>query len=86
MVREEVMEILAPFAAPRRRNSTSRRLVSIRSPPSREAINSAVPMRKTDLWRTDSNVPLCYHCGSPGRVLRYYIERRQIFADSRAAP
>ncbi|GBN32945.1 hypothetical protein AVEN_43418-1 [Araneus ventricosus] len=41
-------------------------------------------MRKTDLWRTDSNVPLCYHCGRPGHVLRYCRERRQIFADSRA--
>ncbi|GBN89137.1 hypothetical protein AVEN_148479-1 [Araneus ventricosus] len=42
-------------------------------------------MRKTDLWRTDRNVPLCYHCGRPGHVLRYCRERRQIFADSRAA-
>ncbi|GBN69328.1 hypothetical protein AVEN_36034-1 [Araneus ventricosus] len=91
MVREEVMETLAPLAAPRQRNSirrrstTSRRSVSVRSPPRREARNSAVPMRKTDLWRTDSNIPLCYHCGRPGLVLRYCRERRQIFADSRAA-
>ncbi|GBL84052.1 hypothetical protein AVEN_209118-1 [Araneus ventricosus] len=91
MVREEVMETLVPLAAPRqrnsipRRNTTSRSSVSVRSPPRREARNSAVPMRKTDLWRTDSNVPLCYHCGRPGHVLRYCRERRQIFADSRAA-
>ncbi|GBM77059.1 hypothetical protein AVEN_262579-1, partial [Araneus ventricosus] len=69
MVREEVMETLAPLAAPRqrnsipRRNTTSRSSVSVRSPPRRESRNSAVPMRKTDMWRTDSNVPLCYHCG-----------------------
>ncbi|GBN63768.1 hypothetical protein AVEN_139494-1 [Araneus ventricosus] len=92
MVRKEVMETLSPLAAPRqrnsipRRNTTSRRSVSVRSPPiRREARNSAVPMRKTDLWRVDSNVPLCYHCGRPGHVLRYCRERRQIFADSRAA-
>ncbi|GBM18953.1 hypothetical protein AVEN_1575-1 [Araneus ventricosus] len=84
MVREEVMDILAPLAAPRRRNTTSRRSVSVRSPPRREARNRAVPMRKTDLWRTDSNVPLCYHWGRPGHVLRHCRERRQIFADSRA--
>ncbi|GBO13322.1 hypothetical protein AVEN_97100-1 [Araneus ventricosus] len=64
MVREEVMETLAPLAAPRqrnsipRRNTTSRSSVSVRSPPRREARNSAVPIRKTDLWSTDSNVPL----------------------------
>ncbi|GBN74121.1 hypothetical protein AVEN_38088-1 [Araneus ventricosus] len=84
MVREEVMEILAPFAAPRRRNNTSRRLVSVRSPPSREAINIAVPMRKTDLWRTDSNVPLCYHCRSPRRVLS--DQRRLYYTTHRAEP
>ncbi|GBN06512.1 hypothetical protein AVEN_118146-1 [Araneus ventricosus] len=91
MVREEVMETLAPLAAPRqrnsipRRNTTSRSSVSVRSPPRRESRNSAVRMRKTDLWRTDSNVPLCYQCGRPGHVLRYCRERRQIFADSRDA-
>ncbi|GBN03217.1 hypothetical protein AVEN_36791-1 [Araneus ventricosus] len=80
MVREEV---LAPITAPRRRNTiprrntTSRRSVPVRSPPKREAINSTVPMRKTDLWRTDINAPLCYHCGRPGHVLRYCRERRQ---------
>ncbi|GBM46021.1 hypothetical protein AVEN_124898-1 [Araneus ventricosus] len=58
---------------------------SVRSPPRCEARNSAVPMRKTDLWRTDSNVPFCYRCGRPGHVLRYCSERRQIFADSRAS-
>ncbi|GBN02000.1 hypothetical protein AVEN_164040-1 [Araneus ventricosus] len=69
------MEILVPLAPPRRRNSiprrstTSRRLVSVRSPTRREAINSAVLMRNTDLWRTDNNVPLRYHCGRPGHVL-----------------
>ncbi|GBN73389.1 hypothetical protein AVEN_6739-1 [Araneus ventricosus] len=91
MVREEVMETLAPLAASRqrnsipRRNTTSRSSVSVRSPPRRESRNSAVPMRKTDLRRTDSDVPLCYHCGRPGHFLRYCRKRRQIFADSRAA-
>ncbi|GBM15778.1 hypothetical protein AVEN_262936-1 [Araneus ventricosus] len=55
MIREEVMEILAPIAAPRRRNSVprrntnSQRSFSVRSSPRREARNSAIPKRKTDL-------------------------------------
>lgn len=27
-------------------------------------------VRKTDLWRTADNRPLCYHCGEPGHVYR----------------
>ncbi|GBM24334.1 hypothetical protein AVEN_202321-1 [Araneus ventricosus] len=42
-------------------------------------------MRKTDLWRNDSNVPLYYHCGRPGHVLMHCRERRQIFAGAKAA-
>lgn len=86
VVREEVMEALAPLTEPRRRNSNPRRSVPVRPPPRRrETRNSTIPQRKTDLWRTANNVPLCYHCGRPGHVLRYCRERRQIFADARAA-
>ncbi|GBN54033.1 hypothetical protein AVEN_108664-1 [Araneus ventricosus] len=63
MARKEVMEVLAPLTAPIGSNTTSRHSVPIRSPPRREARNSAIPMRKTDMWRTDSNVPLCFRCG-----------------------
>lgn len=27
-------------------------------------------VRKTDLWRTPDNQPLCYHCGEPGHIYR----------------
>ncbi|GFY48096.1 CCHC-type domain-containing protein [Trichonephila inaurata madagascariensis] len=27
--------------------------------------------RKTDLWLTSDNVPICFHCGRPGHVTRY---------------
>ncbi|GFS49969.1 CCHC-type domain-containing protein [Nephila pilipes] len=44
--------------------------------------NSSVPMtrppkqpRKTYLWRTVDNRPICFHCGRPGYVVRYCRER-----------
>nr|XP_042913596.1 uncharacterized protein LOC122273630 [Parasteatoda tepidariorum] len=33
------------------------------------------PQRKTDLWRTTDNRPVCFHCGRPGHVVRYCRER-----------
>ncbi|GFS40214.1 CCHC-type domain-containing protein [Trichonephila inaurata madagascariensis] len=35
--------------------------------------------RKTYLWRTVDNRPVCFHCGRPGHVIRYYRERKAIF-------
>ncbi|GFU64420.1 CCHC-type domain-containing protein [Trichonephila clavipes] len=31
--------------------------------------------RKTDVWRTADNRPVCFHCGRPGHVMRYCRER-----------
>ncbi|GFU97194.1 transposon Ty3-I Gag-Pol polyprotein [Trichonephila clavipes] len=39
--------------------------------------------RKTDVWRTADNRPVCFHCGRPGHVMRYCRERRAIFDNSR---
>lgn len=83
VVREEVMEALAPLTVPKRRTVTTRSSVPVRPQPRRDTRNSAVPERKTDVWRTANNVPLCYHCGRPGHVLRYCRERRRIFANAR---
>lgn len=37
-------------------------------PPPRPTFRPQV--RKTDVWRTVDNRPLCYHCGEPGHVIR----------------
>lgn len=83
VVREEIMEALAPLTGPKGPIITPRRSVPNGSRPRREARNSVVPQRKTDVWRTTDNVPLCYHCGRPGHVLRYCRERRRVFTDAR---
>ncbi|PRD29139.1 UNVERIFIED_CONTAM: hypothetical protein NCL1_30302 [Trichonephila clavipes] len=35
--------------------------------------------RKTDLWRTSDNVPICFHCGRPGHVTRYCRDIDDVF-------
>ncbi|GFV90944.1 CCHC-type domain-containing protein [Trichonephila clavipes] len=39
--------------------------------------------RKTDVWRTADNRPVCFHCGRPGHVMRYCRERKAVFDNSR---
>ncbi|GFW79080.1 CCHC-type domain-containing protein [Trichonephila clavipes] len=39
--------------------------------------------RKTDVWRTADNRPVCFHCGRPGHVTRYCRERKAVFDNSR---
>lgn len=40
--------------------------------------------RKTDLWRTSDNVPICFHCGRAGHVTKYCRDRRRIFESARS--
>lgn len=42
------------------------------------------PQRRTDVWRTTDNRPVCFHCGRPGHVVRYCRERKAVFDNYRA--
>ncbi|GFY46029.1 CCHC-type domain-containing protein [Trichonephila inaurata madagascariensis] len=39
--------------------------------------------RKSDLWHTSDNIPICIHCGRPGHVTRYCRDRRRVFSAER---
>ena len=81
LIREEVEDALTPITETRHQWTG---VQSRRSPPNtmirrRPRLAPEVQDRKTDLWRTEDNRPVCFHCGRPGHVVRYCRERRAIF-------
>lgn len=85
MIREEVQSALCPVipspVGGSGRTLTQRRpstySAAVRRP--RRPTELAFTPRQTDLWRTDDNRPVCFHCGRPGHVIRYCRDRRAIF-------
>ncbi|GBM69154.1 hypothetical protein AVEN_229643-1 [Araneus ventricosus] len=76
IVREEVGRSLNPITSERARTAYSRpqrRIQQTRKPTLEQSL------RKTDLWRTTDNRPVCFHCGRPGHVVRYCRDRRAVF-------
>ncbi|GFQ82217.1 CCHC-type domain-containing protein [Trichonephila clavata] len=86
VIREEVQQALCPvipsrFVAVNRKNEPPRRprtYAAVVRQPRRHVEPLPVP-RQIDVWRTDDNRPVCFHCGRPGHVVRYCRERRAIF-------
>lgn len=93
IVQEEVHRALAPMSVTgeshvdnsdppfRTYAAAARRQAS--SPATRRQPPPAVqtPRRRTDVYRTEDNTPVCFHCGRPGHVVRYCRERRRVFDD-----
>lgn len=84
VVQNEVERVLAPVLAKptetRRRPSYAHVTRNYRSSVNKPPMQS----RKTDLWRTADNRPVCFHCGRPGHVVRYCRERKAVFDNYRA--
>ncbi|XP_055927012.1 uncharacterized protein LOC129958511 [Argiope bruennichi] len=83
LVQDEVVKALAPVSAkptePRPRPSYAAVARRTSSPAQRLPVQS----RKTDIWRTADNRPVCFHCGRPGHVVRYCRERKAVFDNYR---
>lgn len=85
MIQGEVEKSLAPVSAhpvetQRRPSYTT---VTRRSRVPTDAQRLPVQPKKTDLWRTTDNRPVCFHCGRPGHVVRYCRERKAVFDNYR---
>ncbi|CAL1264356.1 unnamed protein product [Larinioides sclopetarius] len=89
VIREEVQQALCPVirtrsvAENRRTEPRPMTHATVVRQPRRPAEPLSVP-RQTDVWRTDDNRPVCFHCGRPGHVVRYCRERRAIFSAYRS--
>lgn len=81
IIREEVRHNLAPLTAPAGRYNHTSSMQKRRNEIYRGISPSGA--KKTDVWRTNDNVPICFHCGRAGHVLRYCRDRRRVFAASR---
>lgn len=90
IIREEVRSTLAPLTrdelAPsnyRANRKSDQSFLRPRQRPQGSRRNQQETGRKTDLWRTSDNVPICFHCGRPGHVTRYCRDRRRVFTEAR---
>ncbi|GFX72312.1 CCHC-type domain-containing protein [Trichonephila clavipes] len=90
IIREEVRSNLAPLTrekpvpSPYRTKRTHES--SLRPRPISRQENRPIQQdtgRKTGLWRTSDNIPICFHCELPGHVTRYCRDRRRVFSATR---
>jgi hypothetical protein len=85
IVREEVEKTLAPLSRQRDWTEVKPKRRSTYAAIARQPRSVVETERKTDIWRTPDNRPVCFHCGRPGHVVRYCRERRAIFDAYRRA-
>ncbi|GFU24812.1 CCHC-type domain-containing protein [Trichonephila clavipes] len=86
IVQDEVEKGLAPVSA-KPTETRPRPTYAAVTRESRAPVQRFPPQpRKTDVWRTADNRPVCFHCGRPGHVMRYCQERKAVFDDYRKTP
>ncbi|GFU99706.1 CCHC-type domain-containing protein [Trichonephila clavipes] len=83
IVQDEVERVLAPVSTKPRENRPRPTYAAV-TRKYRAPVQKFPPEpRKTDVWRTADNRPVCFHCGRPGHVMRYCRERKAVFDNSR---
>ncbi|GFW78829.1 CCHC-type domain-containing protein [Trichonephila clavipes] len=83
IVQDEVERVLAPVSA-KSTETRPRPTYAAVTRKYRTPVQKFPPEpRKTDVWRTADNIPVCFHCGRPGHVMRYCRERKAVFDNSR---
>ncbi|GFY32404.1 CCHC-type domain-containing protein [Trichonephila clavipes] len=83
IVQDEVERVLAPVST-KPTETRPRPTYSAVTRKYRAPVQKFPPEpRKTDVWRTTDNRPVCFHCGRPGHVMRYCRERKAVFDNSR---
>ncbi|GFY48522.1 CCHC-type domain-containing protein [Trichonephila inaurata madagascariensis] len=83
IVQDEVERVLAPVSA-KPTETRPRPTYAAVTRKSRVPVQRFPPQpRKTDVWRTVDNRPVCFHCGRPGHVMRHCRERKAVFDNYR---
>ncbi|GFW17475.1 CCHC-type domain-containing protein [Trichonephila clavipes] len=79
IVQDEVERVLAPVSTKPTENRPRPTYAAV-TRKYRAPVQKFPPEpRKTDVWRTADNRPVCFHCGRPGHVMRYCRERKAVF-------
>ncbi|GFV37772.1 CCHC-type domain-containing protein [Trichonephila clavipes] len=83
IVQDEVEKVLAPVSV-KVTETRPRATYAAVTRKSRAPVQRFPPQpRKTYVWRTTDNRPVCFHCGRPGHVMHYCRERKAVFDNYR---
>ncbi|GFS56737.1 CCHC-type domain-containing protein [Trichonephila clavipes] len=75
IVQDEVERVLAPVSTKPTETRPRPTYAAVTRKYRAPVQNFPPEPRKTDVWRTADNRPVCFHCGRPGHVMRYCREK-----------